>query len=92
MTGWGAYLSRQPVSGLWSQEERSLYNNVLEMNPVLLAVSAFLPQLRYQKICLATDNSTVVAYINNQGDTKSQTLCSLSRELLLFVRRITFSF
>jgi len=85
MTGWGAYLSGQPVSGLLSEEERSLHINVLEVKTVLLAVSAFLPQLRDQEICLATYNSTVVAYINNQGGgTQSQTLCSLSRELLLF--------
>jgi len=92
MTVWGAYLSGQLVSGLWSQEERSVHINVLEMKSVLLAVSAFLPQLRDQEICLSTDNSTVVAYINNQGGTKSQTLCYLSRELLLFFSRTTFSF
>jgi len=77
----------QPNSGLWSQEEKSLHINVLEMKAVLLAVSAFLPQMRDQEICLATDNSTVVAYINNQGCTKYQTLCSLSRELLLFCQK-----
>jgi len=60
MTGWGAYLSGKPVSGLWNQEDRFLHINVLEMKAVLLAVSAFLPQLRDQEICLATDNSTVV--------------------------------
>jgi len=87
MTGWGAYLSAQPVSGLWSQEEKSLHFNVLKMKAVLLAVSVFLPQLRYQDNCFATDNSTVVAYINNQGGTKSQTRCSLSLELLLFCQK-----
>jgi len=35
------------------------------MKAVLLAVSAFLPQLRDQEICLATDKSTVVAYISS---------------------------
>jgi len=82
----------QEDNGLWSQEERSLLFNILEMKAVLLAVSAFLPQLRDHEICLATDNSTVVAYINNQGGTKSQTLCSLARSLICFVRRTTFSF
>jgi len=60
MAGLGAYLSGQPVSGLLSQEERYIHINVLEMKAVLLAV-------RDQEICLATDNSTVVAYINNRG-------------------------
>jgi len=78
MTGWGAYPSGQPVSGLWSREERYLYINVLEMKAVLLAVSSFLPQFRDQEICLTTDISTVVDYINNQGGT---TACLLFKHI-----------
>jgi len=46
------------------------------MKTVLLAVSAFLPQLKNQEICLSTDNSTVVAYI--MGHKVSDSVLSVS--------------
>ena len=48
-------------------------HNVLETRAVRLSLLAF-HVLCQSNILVATDNSTVVAYINNQGDTRSSPL------------------
>lgn len=67
LVGWGAYLNGHCASGTWSEEEMSLHINVLEMKAVLLSLQALTSQLQNLSFCLATDNSTVVAYLKNQG-------------------------
>ena len=80
--GWGAHWNKSTASGLWSPSEKSLHINVLEMRAVLLALKKFAPQLQGQKLGLMSDNSSVVAYLNKQGGTKSADLCKATREVL----------
>lgn len=82
--GWGAHLlpSFETVAGLWSTEETLSHINVLEMKAVLLAIQHWTNTLRHQAVLLMSDNSTVVAYIRNQGGTHSRELCLLTCELL----------
>ncbi|CAG2228069.1 unnamed protein product [Mytilus edulis] len=51
--GWGAYLEGLSVSGVWTPE----------MKAVLLALSHFQSLLQNKSLVLATDNTTVVAYL-----------------------------
>ena len=51
--GWGAHLDEHTARGTWSLPESKLHINHLELKAVFLA--------------LATDNTTVVAYINKEG-------------------------
>jgi len=60
----------QLFQGKWSQEEQSLHINVLEMRAVVNTLKAFLPP-RHTTILVASDSSTVVAYINREGGTHS---------------------
>jgi hypothetical protein len=83
--GWGAHLGEKLMSGSWSQEDRNLHSNILEMKAVLLAVRQSSVELSNQSILLSTDNSTVVAYVNKQGGTHSRSLFLLVEELLLHV-------
>ena len=48
-----------------------LHINVLELKAVSLALQRFKDQCQNQTVLVATDNSTVVAYINKQGDVHS---------------------
>ncbi|XP_021369371.1 uncharacterized protein LOC110460656 [Mizuhopecten yessoensis] len=89
MTGWGAYLSGQTSAGVWSGEQLSEHINVLEMRAVLLALRGLRPSLQGKAICLATDNSTVVAYLQRQGGTRSPALCALSTQVLLLCQEIS---
>ena len=63
--------------GLWSDREKRLHINVLELKAVSLALRDFKDQCQNQTVLVATDNSTVVAYINKQGGTHSAEMCAL---------------
>lgn len=91
LSGWGAYLEGRSVSGLWSPLELEDHINVLEMRAVLLALRHFIEVVQGQPLLIATDNSTVVAYLQNQGGTHSYPLFLLCREILLFCNRIDTS-
>ena len=68
--GWGAHLDQNSTKGLWSDQEERLHINVLELNAVSL------DQCQNQTVLVATDNSTVVAYINKEGGTHSVEMCA----------------
>ena len=55
--------------------KKSLHINVLELK-VSLALQSFKDQCQKQTVLIATDNSTVVAYINKQGGTHSAEMCA----------------
>ena len=75
--GWGAHLDQNSTKGLWSDREKRLHINVLELKAVSLALRDFKDQCQNQTVLVATDNSTVVAYINKQGGTHSAEMCVL---------------
>ena len=81
-SGWGGHLLDQSVSGIWSQEEASLHINLLEMKALFLALQAFRDLVTDHQVTAMCDNSTVVAYVNKQGGTVSDSLCSLTGQLL----------
>ena len=74
--GWGAHLEQTSAKGLWSDREKRLHINVLELKAVSLALQSFKDQCQNQTLLVATDNSTVVAYINKQGGTHSAEMCA----------------
>ena len=75
--GWGAQLDQSSTKGLWSDWEKRLHINVLELKAVSLALRSFKDQCQNQTVIVATDNSTVVAYINKQGGSHSAEMCAL---------------
>ena len=75
--GWGAHLDKSSTKGLWSDQEKRLHINVLELKAVSLALRSFKDQCHNQTVLVATDNSTVVAYVNKQGGTHSAQMCAL---------------
>ena len=75
--GWGAHLDQSSTKGLWSEREKRLHINVLELKAVSLALRDFKDQCQNQTVLVATDNTTVVAYINKQGGTHSAEMCAL---------------
>ena len=76
-SGWGAHLLDQNVSGVWSDQEKLLHINLLEMG-----LQAFQENVSGHHVTAMCDNSTVVAYVNKQGGTVSRALCLLTSRLL----------
>ena len=83
LLGWGAYLEGQTVSGMWSSTLQKDHINLLEMRAVLLALSHFKLCLESLSIVLATDNTTVVAYLKNQVGTHCYALYQLAKDVLI---------
>ena len=80
--GWGAHLGGSTARGVWSESESRLHINFLELKAVLLALKSFEQQCKGQIVLIATDNTTVVSYINKEGGMRSGSLCALLWRLL----------
>ena len=52
------------------------------MKALFLALQAFQDTITSQRVTAMCDNSTVVAYVNKQGGTVSDSLCELTGQLL----------
>ena len=86
-SGWGAQLGSRLTQGQWSASQRSWHINVLEMQAIIYAVRDFLPHLRSRVVRLMCDNAVTVAYIKNEGGTRSTTLMQMTIRLLKWCDR-----
>ena len=82
--GWGAHLDSFKTQGLWDDTQKKRHINWLELKAVQLALVAFCRHVTGKRVLIRSDNSTVVAYINKEGGTRSLPLCQLMWELLLW--------
>ena len=80
--GWGAHLNEHTARGTWSLPESKLHINYLELKAVFLALKEFQSLCADQIVLVATDNTTVVAYINKEGGVRASTLCALLWRIL----------
>ncbi|XP_041349464.1 zinc metalloproteinase nas-13-like [Gigantopelta aegis] len=64
LEGWGAHLSNQTTSGLWSPVELGLHINLLELLAVYYAILHWRQMLTEASLMVATDSTTAAAYIN----------------------------
>ena len=80
--GWGAHLNYRTARGSWSLPESRLHINYLELKAVLLALKEFTDLCTGQIVLVATDNTTVVSYINKEGGMRSGPLFALLWRIL----------
>jgi hypothetical protein len=80
--GWGAHLDWKLASGLWTEEETQWHINLLELEAVVRSLKYWKAALRGSAVLVASDNTTVVAYINHQGGTRS---VPLSRKAVMLL-------
>jgi hypothetical protein len=72
-TGWGACIENKPgnsTGGLWSKSETSQHINCKELLAAWFGLRSYANKLANSHIKILSDNTTTVAYINNQGGTK----------------------
>jgi hypothetical protein len=72
--GWGAFLEDHRVSGRWSPREKDLHVSLLELRAVRLALQALQHVVCQKAVRVLSDNVAAVAYIRNQGGTRSISL------------------
>ena len=74
------------IAGVWTRSECELHINVLELRSVILALYHWATVLQGHHVLIATDNTTVVAYINKPGGTHSHLLLRLVVDLFLWLQ------
>ena len=79
--GWGAHLQELTASGIWSQDQSQLHINVLELQAIWLGLKAFSQRVENAKVALMSDNMSAVAYLRNQGGTKSLAMSDLATDM-----------
>ena len=85
--GWGAHLNEYSARGAWSLPESKLHINYLELKVVFLALKEFQDLCTHKIVLVATDNTTVVSYINKEGGMRSGRLCALLWMILTWCTR-----
>ena len=75
--GWGTHLEEHIARGVWSLPENKLHINFLELKSVFLALKEFQDLCSGKIVLVATDNTTIEAYINKEGGMRSGPLCAL---------------
>jgi hypothetical protein len=85
MTGWGGFLdSHQGVQGSWDIPDLESHINVLEFKALRLVLKHYRGQVAGKTVLCQSDNTTVVAYVNKQGGTRSWDLCQEAVKLWEF--------
>ena len=82
--GWGAHLNEFTARGSWSVRTSKLHINYLELKAAFLALKEFQDLCVGKIVLVATNNTTVVAYINKEGGMRSGPLCALLWRILVF--------
>ena len=85
--GWGAHLDEHTARGTWSLPGSKLHINYLELKAVFLALKEFQDLCSNKIVLVATDNTTVVSYINKEGGMRSGPLCTLLWRILTWCTR-----
>lgn len=65
--GWVAHLEDLLILGEWSQLDKQLHINVLELKAAFLVLQEFQERVMGHSVVLMTDNTTVVVYVNKRG-------------------------
>ena len=68
LTGWGAVCNEVQTSGQWSEEERCLHINLLELLAIKLALFSFARGKRVKVIHFQIDNKAAVLPFENWGN------------------------
>ena len=85
--GWGAHLQDLTASGIWSQDQAQLHINVLELQAIWLGLRAFSQRVENTRVALISDNTSAVAYLRNQGGTKSLAMNDLATDICLWAEK-----
>ena len=82
LSGWGAVCNGVTTNGSWTLSDSRRHINELEFLGAMFAIQAFVGHSCGISVRLILDNDTAVACINHGGGTRSQSLTSLTKELV----------
>ncbi|XP_045540797.1 uncharacterized protein LOC123722583 [Papilio machaon] len=79
--GWGAILDNQKLQGCWTHSQQRLHCNQKEMLAILNVLNLRGKSLASKGLLIQSDNSSVIAYLRNEGGTKSVALTNLTKKV-----------
>ena len=82
--GWGAVRDHHTTGGRWSPAEAEKQINELELKAVFFALCSLCDNVRNKHICILSDNTTTVCYINNMGGSKSRACNIIAKKIWQF--------
>lgn len=80
-TGWGAYCNGKKSYGFWTEDERRLHINELELKAALFGLKIFANNFYDCEILLRIDNTTAISCLNRMGSVQYPHLNEVSREI-----------
>ena len=83
-TGWGAVFEGQSAGGAWLLSESPLHINCKEMLAVYHALRTFHKNCLHLHIRVLSDNTVIVAIINNMGTVKSRQCNFIAQQIWEF--------
>ncbi|XP_063623109.1 uncharacterized protein LOC134795207 [Cydia splendana] len=84
---WGAQLDDQALTGFWTKSEQTLHCNQKEMLAVQRVLEGHCQYLSNSTVLVQCDNKTVLAYLRNQGGTKSNPLLELTFQIFCILEQ-----
>ena len=85
--GWGAHLNEHTAEGTGSLPGSKLHITYLELKAVFMPLKEFQDLCSNKIVLVATNNTTVVSYINKEGGMRSGPLCALLWRILTWCTR-----
>lgn len=80
-TGWGAACRDDSTMGPWSEQERLLHINYLEILAAFLGLKAYAKDVFNCQILLRVDNTTAISYINRMGGVQFPHMTDITKKL-----------
>lgn len=78
---WGGVCGTEKTGGAWTEKEKKLHINELELLAAFLALKSFSKGFANAHIRIFVDNTTTMACLNKMGSSKSLSLDNLSKQV-----------
>ena len=78
--GWRASSQFGKINGQWTNKEKDLYINTLELLAIFISSKSFQRNFLGEHIRIMSDSATAIAYVNNMGGSRSITYHKIAKQ------------
>ena len=79
--GWGASSQFGKINGRWTDEEKDLHINNLELLSIFISLKSFKRIFLGKHVRIMSDSATAIAYVNNMGGSRSITCHKIAKQI-----------